>query len=93
MATWNQPHQQAAPETACLASGLAALDSAEFPAVERVDLRRNNSAVHTVDSLWLHVQDLCPKGGRKGVWLNEIHRAIQTHIHTWILIVGVAEWK
>ena len=43
MATWNLPHQQAAPETPGLASGLAALDLAESPAVERVDLRRNNN--------------------------------------------------
>ena len=43
MATWNQPHQQAAPETAGLASCLAALDSAESSAVERVHLRRKNN--------------------------------------------------
>ena len=42
MATWNQPHQQAAPENAYLASGRAALDSTGSPAVERVDLRRKN---------------------------------------------------
>ena len=42
MATWNPPHQQAAPETACLASGLAALNLAGSSVVERVHLRRKN---------------------------------------------------
>ena len=52
MATWNPPHQQAAPETAGLASGLAALDLAESSVVKRAHLRRK-LIVHTV-SIWIH---------------------------------------
>ena len=47
MATWNPPHQQAAPETAGLASGLAALDSAESSAVERSHLKHIVSMIAT----------------------------------------------
>ena len=43
MATWNQPHQQPAPETAGLDSGLATLDSAESSEVECAHLRRNST--------------------------------------------------
>ena len=43
MATWKPPHQQTAPETAVLASGLAALDSAESSEVECAHLRRNST--------------------------------------------------
>ena len=42
MATWNLPHKQTAPEIAGLASGLAALDSAESSEVQHAHLRGKN---------------------------------------------------
>ena len=55
MATWNQPQQQTAPETARLACSHAALDSAESSEVECADLKGNINVRDRVKMNEVHV--------------------------------------